>query len=91
MSEDSKSLAQVGEIYQEVLTGPIVIHEGRYRLYQKRDGGMRIQYRCDDKTEDDFVEIPGAMVALSKAAAEGNLSPVELVRRVMKLMGEMKQ
>lgn len=70
---------------------PVIVHEGRYRLYQNPDGGMRIQYRRDDKEEDDFVQMPGPVVALAKAAAEGNMSPIEMVRRMMSLMGEMRK
>lgn len=79
------------EIVPTVVTGPKVLHEGRYRLYEKPDGTMRIQYRRDDKDEDDFVEIPGAMIALAKAASEGKLSPVDLLKRSMSLMAEMRQ
>lgn len=71
-------------------SGPRVLHEGRYRMYENPDGGLRIQYRRDGKDEDDFVQLPGPIVALGKAAAEGNMSPVELMRRMMKLMGEMR-
>jgi hypothetical protein len=84
-------LEQLGEETAIILTGPVVLHEGRYRLYQTPDGGMRIQYRRDDKTEDDFVQIPGPIVALSKAAAEGKLSPMELMKRTMSIMNQMRQ
>lgn len=70
---------------------PKIVHEGRYRLYENPDGGLRIQYRRDDKEEDDFVQLPGPIVALGKAAAEGNMSPVELMRRMMGLMRDMRQ
>jgi hypothetical protein len=70
---------------------PKIVHEGRYRLYENPDGGLRIQYRRDDKEEDDFVQLPGPIVALGKAAAEGNMSPVELMRRMMSLMRDMRQ
>lgn len=71
--------------------GPKVVHQGRYRLYENPDGGLRIQYRRDDKDEDDFVQMPGPVVALAKAAAEGNMNPVELMRRMMGLMKDMRQ
>lgn len=73
------------------IQGPKIIHEGRYRLYENPDGGLRIQYRRDGKDEDDFVQLPGPIVALGKAAAEGNMSPVELMRRMMALMRDMRQ
>jgi len=65
---------------------PIVLHQGRYRLYEKTDGTIRIQYRRDDKDTDDFMEIPGAAVALAKAASEGTLTPIQMMGEVMKLM-----
>ena len=77
-----------GEIVPNV---PRILHEGRYRLYENPDGGMRIQYRRDDKDEDDFVQLPGPIIALGKAAAEGNMSPIELMRRMMTLMKDMRQ
>jgi hypothetical protein len=70
---------------------PKIVHEGRYRLYENPDGGLRIQYRRDGKDEDDFVQLPGPIVALGKAAAEGNMSPIELMQRMMKIMREMRQ
>lgn len=70
---------------------PRILHEGRYRLYENPDGGMRIQYRRDDKDEDDFVQVPGPFIALGKAAAEGNMNPLELMRRMMALMKDMRQ
>jgi hypothetical protein len=73
------------------IQGPKIVHEGRYRLYENPDGGLRIQYRRDGKDEDDFVQLPGPIVALGKAAAEGNMSPLELMRRMMSLMGEMRK
>jgi hypothetical protein len=74
-----------------VIAEPKVVHEGRYRLYENPDGGLRIQYRRDGKDEDDFVQLPGPIVALGKAAAEGSLSPIELMQRMMKIMREMRQ
>lgn len=68
---------------------PIILHEGRYRLYQKPDGGMRVQYRRDDKEEDDFFELPGKMVRLARTAAEGKLSPVALMREMMSMSHEL--
>jgi hypothetical protein len=64
---------------------PTVIHQGRYRLYEKPDGGLRLQYRRDDKEEDDFFEIPGMMVRLLNRAQSGSMSPGEFMREAMKL------
>lgn len=68
---------------QETSDVPVIVHQGRYRLYQNPDGGLRIQYLRDDKDEEDYVAFPGPMVALAKAASEGKISPVELMKRVM--------
>jgi hypothetical protein len=86
----SEGLEKMGEMTVEVLTSPKVVHEGRYRLYENPDGGLRIQYRRDGKDEDDFVQLPGPIVALGKAAAEGTMSPIELMQRMMKIMREMR-
>jgi hypothetical protein len=72
------------------IQGPKIVHQGRYRLYENPDGGLRIQYRRDDKDDDDFVQLPGPIVALGKAAAEGNMSPLEMMQRMMKIMREMR-
>jgi len=74
----------------EVTPLPSVIHQGRYRLYQNPDGGMRIQYRRDDKDTDDFIEVPGEMVRLSQAMSEGTMSPMEFIKAGMSLMSKMK-
>jgi hypothetical protein len=65
---------------------PIILHQGRYRLYEKPDGTIRIQYRRDDKDTDDYMEIPGEAVALARGASEGKLSPMDMMAAVMKLM-----
>lgn len=64
---------------------PVILHEGRYRLYEKPDGSLRIQYRRDDKDEDDFVELPGAMIRLAKMASEGNMSFPQFLKEAAKL------
>jgi hypothetical protein len=66
---------------------PRVVHEGVYRLYEKPDGTMRVQYRRNDKDEDDFFELPGVMVRMAKAASEGKLNPMDMMREVMKMRG----
>lgn len=67
---------------------PLVLHQGRYRLYEKPDGSLRIQYRRDGSDHDDHVELPGVMVRMAKAAAEGKMNPLQMMREVMKLNGE---
>lgn len=65
---------------------PRIVHQGHYRLYQKPDGGLRVQYRRDDKDQDDFFELPGVMVALAQAAAEGRIGPMELMKEMGRFM-----
>lgn len=59
---------------------PRILHQGRYRLYEKQDGSLRIQYRRDDRDEDDFMEIPGAILRLAKLASEGKITPLAAMR-----------
>lgn len=66
---------------------PVIVHEGRYRLYRKPDGTLRVQYRRTDKTEDDFFEIPGFMLKLAQNAADGKMNPMQMMQQAMKLMG----
>jgi len=65
---------------------PVILHEGRYRLYEKSDGTIRIQYKRDGSETEDFMEIPGGFLMLAKAASEGKLSPTQMIGEVMKLM-----
>lgn len=73
----------------EIVNYPRVVHQGRYRLYEKGDGTLRIQYRRDDKEEDDFFELPGFMMDLAKNAAEGKMNPMQMMNAAMKFMGGM--
>jgi hypothetical protein len=75
-----------GEVALEAI--PTVLHQGRYRLYSKPDGGLRLQYRRDDKDEDDFIELPGMMVKLLTRAQQGDMSPMQFMREAMKLRGQ---
>lgn len=68
-----------------VSTEPVILHEGRYRLYQKSDGGLRLQYHRSDKENEDFLELPGMMVRLLNRAQEGNMNPMEFMREAMKM------
>lgn len=61
-------------------TMPRVLHQGRYRLYEKPDGSLRIQYRRDDRDEDDYLEIPGAILRLAKLASEGKITPLAAMK-----------
>jgi len=73
-------MSQDVETVVEVPTGPVVLHQGRYRLYEKPDGTLRIQYRRDDKETDDVLEIPGAMIRIAKMMSEGNLNPLRAIK-----------
>jgi hypothetical protein len=66
--------------------GPTIVHEGRYRLYEKPDGTFRIQYKRDDKETEDFMEIPGKLVKLAQRMSEGNLSPMDMIKEIMPMM-----
>jgi hypothetical protein len=65
---------------------PVILHQGRYRLYEKPDGTLRIQYQIDGKDTEDFMEIPGAMIKLAKAASEGKLNPMQMMKSAMEYM-----
>lgn len=77
--------SSVTELVTAPSNAPIIVHEGRYRLYEKPDGSLRIQYRRDDKDEDDFVELPGAMIRLAKMASEGNMSFPQFLKEAARL------
>jgi hypothetical protein len=61
---------------------PRILHEGQYRLYEKPDGTLRIQYRRNDREEDDFLEIPGSIIRMSKLASEGKLNPLKAMQAI---------
>lgn len=63
-----------------VTNAPRILHKGVYTLYEKPDGTLRIQYRRTDREEDDFMEIPGAILRLAKAASEGKLNPLKAMQ-----------
>ena len=73
-------MTEVAEIAQ-----PQVLHEGRYRLYEKPDGGIHLVYKRDDKDEEDHMEIPGAMLRLAKMASEGNMSFPQFMKEAVRL------
>lgn len=65
---------------------PRVVHQGVYRLYENPDGGLRVQYKRDDREEEDFFEIPAAFQRLAKLGQEGKLSAGQMMREVITLM-----
>jgi hypothetical protein len=62
---------------------PIILHEGRYRLYKTPDGGMRLQYQRDDKDTEDFIVLPAVFVSLADSAARGDMSAASMVKAMM--------
>ena len=67
---------------------PEILHEGRYRLWAKPDGGLHLVYQRTDKDEPDHMELPGPMVRLFNSALAGNMSLGEMMREAMKLRNQ---
>lgn len=70
--------------------GPIILHEGRYRLYEKPDGTLRVQYLKDGSEVEEFAEIPAVVIHLAKAMQDGSMSPVQMMAEASKLMMSIK-
>jgi hypothetical protein len=79
MSEPTNELTEANN------GAPHVVHKGIYTLWEKPDGTLRIQYHREDKEEEDFFELPGAMVKMAKAASEGKMNPMDMMKSVMKM------
>lgn len=71
-----------------VVSEPTIVHQGRYRLWKKPDGGLHLVYQREDKDEPDHMEIPGMMIALFERASSGNMSPMALMGELIKLRNE---
>lgn len=56
---------------------PVILHQGKYRLYELPDGTLRIQYRRDDKDEDDVIILPGKLLKMMKQMSEGKINPLK--------------
>jgi hypothetical protein len=69
---------------------PVILHEGKYRLYQKPDGGLHLVYLPDGVEIEQHMEIPGGMLRLSRLASEGNLTLPQFMKEATKLMAEMR-
>jgi hypothetical protein len=69
----------------EVANVPHIVHKGVYTLWEKPDGTLRIQYLRSDQTEESFMEFPGPIVKLARAASEGKVNPLDMMREVMKM------
>lgn len=70
---------------------PVIVHEGRYRLYRKPDGGMHIAYKRDDRDTEDHMEMPVKMVTLAQAISDGTISLPQFLREMMSMMSELKK
>lgn len=79
-----ESLDALGAVEVDIVV-PSIVHKGKYTLWEKPDGTLRIQYRRDDQDEDSFMEFPGPIVKLAKSASEGKMNPMEMVREMMKM------
>jgi hypothetical protein len=66
--------------------GPKILHKGVYTLYEKPDGTLRVQYRRSDKDEDDYLEVPGFMLALAKELSSGSLNPMQAFAKITAAM-----
>ena len=58
---------------------------GRYTMYDLPDGGLHIAYTVEEEpgSEPRHLEIPGMVVRMARAAAEGRLNPVKAMRDLM--------
>jgi hypothetical protein len=63
------------------MTEPMM--KGRFTLYETPDGGYHIAYLADDTEETRHIEVPGPLVSLAKAGAEGKLNPLAMARMFM--------
>lgn len=70
-------------------TEPVIVHQGRYRLWKKPDGGMHLVYQRDDSPTADHMELPVQFLRVAQMAGEGKLNPMQLIAEVMKLRNEM--
>jgi hypothetical protein len=71
----------------EVSNVPTIVHKGVYTLWEKPDGSLRIQYLRSDQTEESFIELPGPIVKMAKAASEGKMNPMDMMKEMMRLAG----
>jgi hypothetical protein len=79
----------MSETQEVAKTEPVIVHQGRYRLWENPDGGLHLVYQRDDKDEPDHMQLPGALLAIARAAGEGTMSLPEMMREVMKMRSQM--
>lgn len=65
---------------------PVVLHQGKYRLYKNPDGGLYLIYQRDDKDTPDSMQLPGGLMELAQRASEGKISPMQIIMEVGKIM-----
>lgn len=66
---------------------PKVLHEGKYRLYELMDGTLHLVYKPSDAEKELHLEIPGKLLRLAKSAADGNMSPIDMMKAAAGFMG----
>lgn len=80
-------MSQLSTELEENPAAPKIIHKGVYTLWEKRDGTLRIQYRRDDRDEDDFMEIPGAILRMAQMVGEGKMNPLAALKAMRSMNG----
>lgn len=68
MGEDNRVTQDIAEGKE---FDPVVLMEGRFRLYETSEGGYHLVYRVDDTDEDKHIKMPAGMVKAAKAMSEG--------------------
>lgn len=66
---------------------PRVVHEGKYRLYEKSDGTLHLVYKPNGAENEEHMEIPGQLIAMAKAAENGSMSPMDMMKMAAQFMG----
>jgi hypothetical protein len=62
--------ATLAEMWEKCEPGQRVSH-GVYSIYKTQDGGMHVSYRADGTDEDAHLPIPGPLMQMMLAGAEG--------------------
>ena len=57
--------------------------KGRFTLYDTPEGGYHIAYQADGEDETRHLEIPGMVIRMARASAEGKLNPFQAMRQLM--------
>ena len=70
---------------------PVILHEGRYRLYRTPLGGLHIVYLPDGADNEEHIDMPAGMLRLSQAMGSGNMTFPQFMREAMALMSELKR